>query len=786
MTVVPRYNYAPGTELTLLSQKLILNGSTKTGYEFSNLDDGALIFIPSLKFIEYLKLPGVTLDAKAALTGSKLQERLGGYASWKGLPAEQRRRAEFHHSTCQAMSLLRDKTRAEKQDPDFHLSIRKMDEPENRRFVCRIASGLLGQRVELTAPRGGKSDCWFLYKGRTLMRYFTAFEKLRPDENPLDVLVTLDHLKGNSVPRISWRLKELMKQAWEEIGLDTKDPSVANVLAHLRVLIHEENAIRKRNGLDNLIVPAASTLKKFREEFLTPTEYLGATKGEQHARNQRGRGAPDIRALLIGEQVEIDECKISLVTSAREKGVWGVLSSESRTILEEIDEEIRSRLILLVMIDVASRMPLAWVLSDQPKAIATLALFRMATRDKTREKSVYGCDGDPVRGIGLGNVRMDNGTGLRNLESLSALMGTSAMATVVRAYNSTDKPYVERLLGTTESVLLKLIHGYTGRKAGDLPAYDATANGVLDIDELYGIITRYFIDEYASTAHMGLGMGGRCPYEVYKYINETRGIFMPLDDDMRRIHLGWEVEATPNDEGVRVFSGLYFSSPMFQEKVDSVRGKVSVFVDPDDVSEATVLVPGIPEPFRVQIQTTAFADLTLPQVLELVAAHRNQHPSVTELHNDRVMSTRRQRFDQLRAIGVERKLTRSYSTFEECKNKARAVFAGVRVVRPGKPSSTVSAGSVTQLAQAEGTFQLGSDHVLIEGTAVEEMSIETDLSGDGHDPTAAPQEQVKASSAATRVPANKTGAKPQKRRNPPSNDLANQFLGRPTDLGELE
>jgi hypothetical protein len=94
-------------------------------------------------------------------------------------------------------------------------------------------------------------------------------------------------------------------------------------------------------------------------------------------------------------------------------------------------------------------------------------------------------------------------------------MGMGAMNTIVRAYASTDKPYVERMFGTTESVLLKVIHGYTGRKPGDVPGYDATQAGVLDIDELYGILTRFMIDAYPSMRHMGVGMGGRRPYEVY-------------------------------------------------------------------------------------------------------------------------------------------------------------------------------------------------------------------------------------------------------------------------------
>lgn len=187
-----------------------------------------------------------------------------------------------------------------------------------------------------------------------------------------------------------------------------------------------------------------------------------ATKAERYTRNSRGRGSTDVRALLVGEYVEIDECKASLVVSAKVRGMWERLSPDERATLEEMDKLVRERLHILVMIDVATRMPLAWVISDQPRAEATLALFRMATRDKTREKRIYGCEGEPMPAIGIGHVKNDNGPGLRNAEVIGALMGMGAMNTVVRTYAATDKPYIERMFGTIESILLKLLHGYTG------------------------------------------------------------------------------------------------------------------------------------------------------------------------------------------------------------------------------------------------------------------------------------------------------------------------------------
>lgn len=358
-------------------------------------------------------------------------------------------------------------------------------------------------------------------------------------------------------------------------------------------------------------------------------------------------------------------------------------------------------------------MPLAWVISDQPRAEATLALIRMATRDKRREARIYECEGAAIDGVGIGYVKHDNGPGLRNAIAVSALLGIEAMDQTSRTYAATDKPYIERMFGTIESVLLKLIHGYTGRKAGELPGYDAIKNGVLNIEELNKILTRFMIDEYPRRKHYGVGIGARRPIDVYNHINSTRGCFA-IDPDKRRIHLGWKQMATPTDEGVRVFGGIWFNSGELQEMREdpAFKGrKVAVYVDPDNMNLATVVIPGLREPTCVQIQITAFADMTLPEILELMAAWRKKDPKSAVIHEDRIMRLRRERFDVLRAIGVERKLNRSYSTVEECIRKTNAVFAGARVVRAGTLEGTTAPGAIEDLTGPH-VIQLGGSMVL--------------------------------------------------------------------------
>jgi putative transposase len=715
MTFVPRYNYPVGTEVTLHRQKMALSSTTDEGYELVDLETGQIGVISFSKMVELVKSPAMMIASSSCLTTGIVELRLGDLKAAEQLAVSQQEYGEFHHAICSAIAALRTKLRCERNDPNLRLTEPLLNDVENRKFICGIAGTILGKKVKATSAKGGKNGEWILYAGRTLLKYLAIYDAVGPDDDVIAALATRDHLKGNRTHKIPYKLLDLMTKAWEEVGLDLKVPAPSNVHNYLETLVHEENQLRKRNGLAPLITPSQRTLTAHLSFLLNPTEYLVATKGERHGRNKRGRGSTDIRALFPGELVEADECKLSLVSSSKERGYWERLSSNDQKALEEIDAEISTRLTLLVMIDVATRMPLAWIVSDQPKATATLALLRMATRDKAKEKAKYGCEGDPAPPMGLGMVKTDNGVGLRAKPVIQSLLGTTAAYTAVRTYASPDKPYVERLIGTTESALVKLIHGYTGRKAGELPGYDSKANGVLDVDELYGILTRFFIDEYPSMRHMGVGMGGRRPAEVIKELNKTRGLFKLMDEDQRRIHLGWKLEVTPNDEGVRVFSGIWFNSPEFQIAIDNKAvTKVSVFVDPENVNEATAIIPRVAGEFRLQLQVTAFADMTIPEVLELTEAHRREHPDVTEIHEDRIASTRRKRFDQLRRIGVENKLPRSYSTFDECRTKARHVFGGARIVRSSENFRTVQPGEISSSNNGPGVFSIGDGGAVID------------------------------------------------------------------------
>ncbi len=719
MNTVPRYNFLPGTEITLLNRPMAVTGVTESGYSMVGLEDGAATVVTFERLIEHLKLPGAKIDSAVAETGDRLKQRLGGYSSSKCLTnPEQRALARYHHAMCKAVDIYVAVRREE--DPKFKPSGRALDREKVREFIATQTALLLGERVRIRPTRGGeKSKERILYKGRTINEHYQRYKALGPGESAEDALVPLQHKRGNRNPRLCQRIREFMTEAWEKIGLDTKITSVANVHGYLQTLINEENRVRRLNELPDLVTPAAKTLRQHRNTLITPTEYLIATEGKREARRKRGRGSTDVRALCVGELCGMDEQKISMVISAKKAGLWSALSEDKRTLLEAADEYVRKRLHIIILHDVASRMPLAWIITENPNAEATLALLRMATRDKIREQQRYGCTREAAFGCGISYLRNDNGTGLRNAKVIGSLMGLGTFNGNTRTSSPEDRAHDERFFGTLESRVFKLMPGYTGRRPGELPGYDAIRNGVVDVETLYGMITRYLVDEYPFERHYGVGMGGRRPWDVYQEINRTRGAVKVPDPNLRRIHLGWEVSATPSDEGVRVFSGIWFNSESLQRLRDEkfFTGKVKVFVDPDDLNIATVVLPGHTDPIEVYLQMTVFADMTLGEVLQLMAAYRREDPAATEIYHDRLMEVKARRFAEISSIAVEHDLPRSYTTFEECKTLAKAVFAGARYIGSSMLPGTTAPHALTDLVPGAGVFAIGGGASVIEGVA---------------------------------------------------------------------
>ncbi|CAM3369145.1 hypothetical protein SAMN04488021_1644 [Paracoccus aminovorans] len=582
------YTIPPGLHVKTAGTTRILYPNGDGHYRAEHAETGRVEVMSYNEVLARLRRPDCSTN-QIADSGGAARVRQGGLHYRQQLSEDLRDQIDLRKAIIAGVDYL--------AEAGVEVTAAALDKDHNRRVMRDIARQLYITRPINLAPRGGSTKLVaFMPKGRTILEYRQRYIDAGHDEMSL---VDRVWLRGNRAPRILTRVRELMTEAIEQIHLDLKKPNVSAALRHLCTLITEENAKRKLNGLEPL-KPVTHKTMADHIRMIGSTALAIARDGARAVANNRSRGCTDTRALMIGELVQIDECKLSLITVAKKKGWWERLSADEQAALEEIDEIIHTRLWLVLMLDVATRMPLAWVLTGSPSKEATLEAMRMATRDKTREKVIYGCECDPMPPVGIGSLKGDNGYGIRNAAVKAATLGILGQSVDARSYHGVDKPYLERMFGSMESILINLIHGYTGRRAGALPGYDPIKNGVLDCEELYGLITRYLVDEYPNERHYGVTLMGRRPIKMKEYIDHNYGAISAPGPHDRRIHLGWENKAKITDEGVKVF-GLPYNSPALQSVRDHVEGKVSVHSDPDCTNHVTVLIKGHPDPILADL-----------------------------------------------------------------------------------------------------------------------------------------------------------------------------------------
>lgn len=685
-----------GKEIVTATQTIRLRKAKDNCFEAIDVHTGEANIYSFQEALELLRRPDVTLPLiHSPDSEATARIRTGGLFHRDQLSPRQQDELDFRKAFCVSIDAL--------EATGVKLRIVNLDKPENRKFIRNFTSKIYtAAPIAIDQVRGGKAKAIVvLPKGRTLLKYVERFRRSGRDEM---ALADQDWLKGNRTSRFPLRVEELISQAIDEVALDTKDPPTSQIFSRHEQLIETEN---QRRGALGLALLEAATFKPINDRFkaISSTARDIARKGEKYVANNRSRGSTDTRALMVGEFVEVDECKISLMATVKEKGLWQTLSKEEQTTLAEIDELIHTRLWLVVVLDVATRMPLGWALSDGPSTEATLAAVRMATRDKAREKVLYGCERDPMPKVGLLQLRSDNGSGVRNANTKSAFLGLNAQSVDMRAYHGVEKPHLERMFGSIESILFQLIHGYTGRKAGALPGYDPVKNGVLDCAEIYGLITRFFVDEYPYRRHFGVNMMGARPIKVYERANNTYGCVDGMPSMDRRIALGWKSKATVTDDGVKAF-GLPYTSPDLQLLRDKIQTKVTVCSDPDLVDEVTILVEGHPKPILGRLAWTAMKGLTIPEFLEFAASVRAETPEETiDFESQRIRSART-RFEQMRQTALEHKLPRSFMTRAEAEAKAKVVMTGVHAPVAPTPN-TAKPGSMGSPDPIEGVRNVG-------------------------------------------------------------------------------
>lgn len=388
-------------------------------------------------------------------------------------------------------------------------------------------------------------------------------------------------------------------------------------------------------------IPSLTTVKKRAAEISKVFAEIGRN-GRWDSQNKYGAGSTDIRAVKYGETCATDQAYLSIFTDA--KGAIRVQEIDSKlegTPIDEANGEILW-LWLFFMIDVATRMPLAWLLSETADGDHQIKLLRMAMRGKTREKIRYGCEHDPTPPVKLALVKSDNGTAARNADIYGCQMGMGTAVLTGRAYNYVDNSYAERPFGTLHWKVLNFLPGYVGSRPGGLNGYDGQKNATITPDAIMGIITRFWIDEYPHSPHRGAGRYGATQRQkLYEIIEAHKGI-EPPDSEMLRLHPGEKAVTTTTSEGVKIFN-IPYNSTSLQKFAVAAPKEVTVFLNPDDLQFVSILNQENADVITADLRMTTFADLTLEEAIADMRSAIENNQEKRTLHEEHLRKARARR-----------------------------------------------------------------------------------------------------------------------------------------------
>ena len=507
---------------------------------------------------------------------------------------------------------------------------------KHRRELLVRADRLAPDCNFLKTKRGEKMASGFdVPQGRTLAGYRDVYHQF--DQNPV-VLADRDHLKGRRNTEEEQRLapwQERFIQYVLERWLDLKQPPFAGVYRLAQSEFHRSaHEIAQQPNF-----PSLTTVRNEKNAINEVAVEIGRG-GHRHAMNKQGAGSTDVRALAFGEEFEWDQCLLSIFTGGDGK-VRAEIVDPQEVPQELADHELR-RCWLNVIIDVATREVLGWILSESADADHSKALLRMATRDKTKEKVRYGCKQDPVPAVRPAHSLADNGSATRNADVYASQLGMGMTVKTARAHQPLDKQIVERLLGTVQWDVLNFLPGYTGSRPGELTGYDPKGSAKITHDDLYKTFTRYFIDEYPFRPHLGTGMYGATPRQKSEQARSLYGPIKPPSQRDRILHLGVKANATTTPEGVKAFN-IPFNSTELQEFRSGKAKKVTVHLDPDDLRKIYVTAAGSTEVVPVNLSMTVFKDLTLEEAIEVMETATKSNPTIRALHEEHLKDARARR-----------------------------------------------------------------------------------------------------------------------------------------------
>ena len=440
------------------------------------------------------------------------------------------------------------------------------------RYVSRVLNTTPNKRTAKTLEpiislvskeiEDDKPPSWLtLY--RWLKKYSSSGEDIRS-------LVPLHSAKGNRQPRLNPEVRQIIKNAIDQVYLNTTQAEGADVYDRVIIEINQSNRLREALGQEKLAIPSMTTIYRAIAQ-LDSHETAIARYGRRIASSMYDPvklGPSPSRSL---ERVEIDHTKLPLF----------VVDTETRLPI--------GTPWLTSAIDKYSGVNLGYYASFEPPSyLSVMQCMSHAIRPKNYLRSSYPNVENDWDTYGLPEVIVvDNGKEFYSTSFEDACLSLG----IVIQYSPPKMPWyksaIERYFGALNTQLLSHQPGKTFAKFMQQYDYDPKRNAVVSFEALQEILHLFVVDIYNQSSHPQLKSPRQ---QVWNRAIASFPPALPPSITELKVLIGATVERTITRRGIE-FEGLIYNSSQLarlrSEMKQSHRTKVKY--DPTDLSSVYVL-----------------------------------------------------------------------------------------------------------------------------------------------------------------------------------------------------
>ena len=452
------------------------------------------------------------------------------------------------------------------------------------------------------------------------------------------------------------------------------------VIAKTRQEFKDENARQSENG--GSPIPEISERAYYHAlNSLDSFVVDRCRRGAEVARARHAASVPTVPPQAIGERIEVDGVIMDVMTVLTHLGVAGRMTADQLATVPRI------RVIIIMVIDVATRCILGFFVSQNEDTAAAIRALHLTTIDKTRWSKACQSRHPWSQAAQLGQVYTDAGSAFANPEFLKAVTLAGGIPMTMPAGVPKLRGTVERVLRTINTGLLPHLSGRTFGSIADRAGYNSEAMAVHTVDDLTRMLICFIADVYHETEHSRLG--GLSPREMWDRLTDQIGMFPPMMPSTTRLAFGYNLRREASHEGV-VFMGIPFNSKELQERIRRKHDKkVQLFIDPFDLGAGTVLFGE--DKVTVRPPDPNFAGVTLDEWDDA----RSSIWPLAQAKSEALVSDALDAIEGIRRIDDANRTRRGLAftgmTLEKANRQDELLYAGLRLSGQTSPNAPLSA-----------------------------------------------------------------------------------------------